>query len=306
MSNKKKKSKENNVTHLIPTSVELQTEPEGSIKGTELKGASLGSLLFYTDDLDQFQLIPGNRIVRESRIQKLTITMKAWGWLYNQPATVTPSGGVVDGQGRYVTASRLGKGMFFTILDPTIPEDEAIKVFNEAQESWSFEDYFSGLKTAELQPFAKLWDTWKALDEEFETNLSPTAFLSAFGIYRKHLKGEFLPEDYNFKEGLHTIREIAMFAEQAPSDLSTAFKHTKTIDAYRDVRSHEGWLPDNVIKTLQVSHDVNKRTAWRDGLTTSSSLGRRMAFVSIHNWKKSSTRFEPPKEWWAKYADDDI
>jgi hypothetical protein len=304
MARRKSKAQEN-VLHIVPTSEELKTEPETTIAGTGLSGSSLGSLLFYTDNLHQFSFIPGNRIVREPRIQKLSATMKAWGWLYNQPMCVTPEGGIIDGQGRYMSAQRTGNvGAFFTILDPDIPERDAIKIFNEAQESWSFEDYFSGLMTAKIDPYDKLWHTWESLSEEFQTTLSATAFLSAFGVYRNHLKGEFLPEDYDYREGLATIREIAQFAEACPGPLGTAFKHTKTISVYREIRklTDNGWRADNVIRTLRASHTPEKRQTWRDGLTSSAPLGRRLAFADIHNWKKQSAIFTPPAEWMTQFT----
>lgn len=286
-------------THTVPTSEELKTEPEALIAGTRLRGGSLGSLLFYTDDLSQFHMVPGNRIVREPRIQKLASTMRAWGWVYNQPMCVLPDGGIIDGQGRFRAAEREGSGAFFTILDPQIPPRKAIKLFNEAQENWSFEDYFSGLKTADIEPFNLLWDTWQTMTAEFKTVLSATAFLSAFGIYRPHLKGEYLPPDFDYKEGLATIREIAQFAEVCGGSLGTAFKHTKTIAVYREIRklTDRGWNPDNVLKTLSVTHTSDKRQAWRDGLTSTASLGRRLAFTDIHNWKKQTAIFTPPPEW---------
>ena len=303
MARRRKASKVKVVDHIIPTSEELKTRTEKNIPGTSLRGAGGDGVLFYSDDLSQFAFLPGNRLVRETRVRKIISSMEQWGWIYNQPACVTADGGVVDGQARFTAALKGGYGMFFTVCDPTIPYKEAIKMFNEAQENWSFEDYFSGLMTAHVEPFDKLWYKWKEVDAEYKSSLSPTAFLAAFGISRRHLVDEFLPELYNYEDGMATIREIMTIVEIAPKALANIFKQTKTIDVFRRLRKmvEHGWELECIVNTLSVSQSSEQIQGWRDGLTSSTTLGRRLAFRRIHNWKKQTHKFMPPAEW---YDDD--
>mgnify|MGYP003661985876 CR=1 FL=1 len=111
------------------------------------------SKVYFTNDLDMFTEMKGNRIPNLSHIRKLTFSMTENGVLMN-PIIVNEYMQVVDGQHRLQAAKEIKKGIYFIIAkNYTLKE---VHTLNLNQKNWNNKDYLHGYADMGVFPYIRL------------------------------------------------------------------------------------------------------------------------------------------------------
>lgn len=99
-------------------------------------------LIYSTKDYSKFVQDPTNRTA--GRHPKLKSSMEEYGWLPEHPAVVVPDGGgkfrIKDGGHRITIAKELGLPVYYVLSEN---DNISIPMINEAQRSWTLDDYVS-------------------------------------------------------------------------------------------------------------------------------------------------------------------
>lgn len=96
--------------------------------------------VFCTDDLEQFKVLGGNRMVKESHKQEIIRSLSSHGYIMN-PIIVNDKMEVIDGQTRLAACKELHISVYY-IVSPGIGIDECV-VLNSSAKVWTLHDYVS-------------------------------------------------------------------------------------------------------------------------------------------------------------------
>lgn len=112
--------------------------------------------ILETTDYSQFKFIEGNRPISPSNVDKLKQSLQRNGWLEFEPAKVTKSMSVVDGQHRIAAAKLLGIPVKYTIVNVT---DRLMGILSDIQQGkqWSGTDHIRMLALCGNQNAQWLW-----------------------------------------------------------------------------------------------------------------------------------------------------
>jgi len=111
------------------------------------------SKVYFTNDLDMFTEMKGNRIPNLSHIRKLTLSMTENGVLMN-PIIVNEQMQVVDGQHRLQAAKECKKGIYFIIARNYNLKE--VHTLNLNQKNWNIKDYLNGYANIGVISYVKL------------------------------------------------------------------------------------------------------------------------------------------------------
>ncbi len=94
--------------------------------------------VFCTDDLEQFNVLGGNRMVRESHKHELIRSLNEHGYIMN-PIIVNENMEVIDGQTRLAACRELKIPVYY-VVSPGIGIDECVAL-NSSAKTWKITDY---------------------------------------------------------------------------------------------------------------------------------------------------------------------
>lgn len=150
--------------------------------------------VFKTEDLSQFKLLKGNRMVNQLHLNRLVESIKLKNLLHISPIVVNGEFNIIDGQHRYMAAKQLGLPIFYIIDDSLELGD--IQVLNTNTKNWTTDDYLHAYIELGVENYIK----YKQFQDKFQLNhTTAQAFLSGSN-HRPPLafkKGEFNLGNYD-------------------------------------------------------------------------------------------------------------
>jgi hypothetical protein len=97
--------------------------------------------ILYTEDLGQFKIMSGNRILDRQHVSKLKKSFKVTGneLMKQRPIIINHKNEIVDGQHRYAVCKELGMGIWYTNSNEY--DLEAVQVLNCNNKNWNMLDF---------------------------------------------------------------------------------------------------------------------------------------------------------------------
>ena len=126
--------------------------------GFDIRGDRAAKRVYFTKDLSRFKLIKGNRPVNQEQVHKLAECMEVYGVMCS-PIIVNSNGEIYDGQHRYSAAKKVGKGIYYIIVNGY--SFEQIQSLNLTQRNWSTLDFHKSFVAMGKEEYIKLDNFWK-------------------------------------------------------------------------------------------------------------------------------------------------
>jgi hypothetical protein len=109
--------------------------------------------VFFTEDLERFVTMSGNRVTNPKHVERIALSQKANGVLMN-PIIVNSLWEVVDGQHRLEASKINGFGVYY-IVAPSYSLNE-VHALNLNQKNWGSKDYLQGYADMGLRQYVNL------------------------------------------------------------------------------------------------------------------------------------------------------
>lgn len=128
-----------------------------------------------TTEYDKFSLMDENRNIREGKVKNLMKAIQEFDLTPYEPIKVSWRKKIIDGQHRFEACKRLGKPIYYIVLDKSIDAHSAMIMLNQVVSQWRMNDFLNF--HAEMQ--GGRWAEMKEWDEKHNLGLSNTAVLFA-------------------------------------------------------------------------------------------------------------------------------
>lgn len=108
----------------------------------EQDGVKEGNKTIYAStDYDKFKFLECNRAVSPTRLEAMVESLNTINLLEQNPIIVDEELNIIDGQGRFMAAKKLGLPIFYTVLHKSAESREVLKILNVKQVQWVPNDY---------------------------------------------------------------------------------------------------------------------------------------------------------------------
>jgi len=157
--------------------------------------------ILFTDKLEQFTFYPGNRSIQPTHVANLVKNIREKNLLAYNPIIVDDSGQIIDGQHRFVAASRLGVGIYYVVASDLTLND--VIALNDTAKVWRFTDYMESYILAGKEDYKTL----KHFAEKYRLSYSNAlAMLASAG---REGNTQFVTAPYRaFKQGNFEVIDL--------------------------------------------------------------------------------------------------